>query len=164
MAVIRIYRKSLASDTFASLGVGEKISLNANGKDNEIANMWSTFIKYGSPRGIAEHPNPNQNLSENQDTGLDEIVYEVDFVISRSALIGNQFMLNLVSFRDGEQENVAELPNGVFSIEIDRNPHLNLISSQIIGLKIRDIVFNMDEETGNETSGTITLIEARAAA
>lgn len=164
MAIIRIYRKSVAADTFASLGVGEKIALNANGKDNNIANMWSTLSKYGSPRGIAEHPNPNQNLSENQDTGLDEIVYEVDFVISRADLVGNQFMINLVSFRDGPQENVTDLPNGLFSIELDRNPHLNLISDAIKGLKIRDIVFNMDEETTNETSGTITLIEARAAA
>ncbi len=164
MAQIRIYRKNVASDTFASLPVGDKIALNANGTDNTIANMWSTFLKYGSPRGIAEHPNPNQNLSENQDTGLDEIVYEVDFTISRADLIGNQFMLNLVSFRDGPQENVTDLPNGLFSIEIDRNPLLNLISSAIIGLKIRDIIFNLDEETTNETSGTIILIEARAAA
>jgi hypothetical protein len=160
---IRIYRKTLAADTFGTLAATEKISLNANGNDNKIANMWSTFIHHGSPRGIAEHPNPNQNLSENQDTGLEEIVYEIDFVLSRADLVGNQFMVNLVSFKDGSQENVGELPFGRFSIEIDRNPNLNLISGNTLGLKVRDITFDMDEETANETTGRITLVEARAA-
>jgi len=160
---IRIYRKSLASDTFGSLPGTDKIEFNANGNDESIANIWSTFIHHGSPRGIAEHPNPNQNLSENQDTGLEEIVYEIDYALSRADLIGNQFMINLVSFKEESQENVAELPNGRFAIEIDRNPNLNKISGNTIGLKIRDITFDMDEDTPNLTTGTITLIEARDA-
>jgi hypothetical protein len=164
MAQIRIYRKTLAADTFGGLAVGEKITLNAGTKDVENADMWSTFIHHGSPRGIAEHPNPNQNLSENQDTGLEEIVYEIDYAISRADLVGNQFMINLISFKDGIQENVGELPFGRFSIEIDRSPLLNLVSGNTIGLKVRDITFDMDEETPNLTTGTITLVEARQAA
>ena len=163
MSEIRIYRKTNAADTFAGLGVGEKITLNANGKTNNIANMWSTGWHYGSPRGIAEHPNPNQNLSENQDTGLDEIVYEIDFSISRPDLVGNQFLLNLVTWKDEEQENVGQLPFGRFSIEIDKAPLLNLVSDQTKGLKIRDIPYDFDEETQNELTGTIILVEAREA-
>ena len=163
MAEIRLYRKSLASDTFGSLPTADKLTFNAGTKDVENADLWTTYLHHGSPRGIAEHPNPNQNLSENQDTGLDEIVYEIDYACSRADLIGNQFMINLVSFKEGSQENVAELPNGRFSLEIDRNPNLNKISGNTIGLKIRDITFDMDEETPNLTTGTITLIESRDA-
>lgn len=160
MAQIRIYRKTNAADTFGSLGPTEKITLNAGTKDVENADMWSTFLHLGSPRGIAEHPNPNQNLSENQDTGLDEIVYEVDYALSRSDLVGNQFMINLISFKDGPQESVGELPFGLFSIEIDRSPLLNLISGNSQGLKVRDITFDLDEDIPNLTTGTITLVQA----
>ena len=163
MAIIRIYRKTNAADTFVGLPSTEKIAFNVNGTDVEVQNAFTTGLRYGSPRGIAEHPNPNQNLSENQDTGLDEIVYEVDFTISRADLVSNEFMNNLVLWRDGPQESVTQLPFGVFAIEIDRAPALNLISDQTKGLKIRDIIFNLEEETKNETSGTIILVEGRQA-
>jgi len=163
MALLRIYRKTLASDTFGSLGATEKVEMNANARDPEIANLWSTFIHYGAPRGIAEHPNPTQDLSETQDTGLDETVYEIDFALARADLIGNQFMINLISFNEGGQENLAELPFGRFSIEIDRNPNLNYISGNTQGLKIRDIAIDMDEEDANLITGTITLIKAKEA-
>ena len=72
-------------------------------------------------------------------------------------------MINLVDFKEGSQESVTELPNGRFAIEIDRNPHLNKVSNATVGLKVRDITFDMDEETPNLTTGTITLIESRDA-
>jgi len=72
-------------------------------------------------------------LSENQDTGLDEIVYEIDYCLSRADLVGNQFMINLIAFKNESQENIAELPFGRYSIEIDRSPLLNLISGNAQG-------------------------------
>lgn len=161
---IRIYRKLVPADTFGILGTTEKIELNVNGTDVKIANMWSTKWKKGAPRGIAEHANPNQELSEQQDTGKDEEVYTIDFVIARADLVGNQFLVNL-EFWNGDidsQENL-DMPFGRFSIEFQAVALLDLVSDATKGLEIRSIDFDKDEEVQNKLSGTIVLSKGKQA-
>ena len=161
---IRIYRKASPSDTFASLGTTEKIELNVNGTDNKVANMWSTHWHRGSPRALAEHPNPNEQLGEQQDTGLDEKVYEIDFAISRADLVTNQFLINLELWNeeDGGQESLT-MPFGRFSIELEEAPGLQLISDATKGLEMRSIDYDKDEETQNLLRGTLILSQGKQA-
>lgn len=159
---IRIYRKTAASDTFASLGTTEKIELNVNGTDNTIANMWSTRWFKGATRANAEHGNPNEELSEQQDTGKDEEAYTIEFVISRSDLVGNQFLINLELWNDevGGQESLA-LPFGRFSIDFDDNPHFIELSDATKGLIIKSIDYEKNEEIQNALMGTIVLTKGK---
>lgn len=161
---IRIYRKLVPSDTFASLGTTEKITLNINGSDVKIANMWSTKWKKGAPRGLAEHANPNQDLSEQQDTGKDEEVYTIDFAIARADLVGNQFLVNLELWNGdiNSQENL-EMPFGRFSIEFQAAALLDTISDATKGLEIRSIDYDKDEEIQNKLSGVIVLSKGKQA-
>lgn len=162
---IRIYRKLVTGDTFASLGATEKIELNVNGTDNNIANMWSKGYQKGASHGLAEHPNPNQNLSEQQDTGKDEDVFTIPFSISRSDLVGNQFLINLESW-DNEDVNGQEslpLPFGRFSIEFEDNPHFDFISSELQGLEMRSLDYSKDPEVQNELTGILVLSKGKRA-
>ena len=154
---VRIYRKTLAADTFASLGATEKIILNGNGTDNTVANGWTTLTQKGAPRAIAGHPNPNENLGEQQDTGLDEDVYTIIGSISRADLVANSFMDNLETWNAEAQELPVELPFGRFSIEIDRAPRLNKISDQTDGLEIRSLDWELNAEVANESIFTLVL-------
>lgn len=147
---VRIYRKTVPADTFATLASTEKLEFNAS-KDNTVANGWTTKIgPITKGRGIADNPNPNNPLGENQDTGEDEYVVQIEGSISRADDVTNAFKINLNSFESGEQENLA-LPMGVFSIEIDRDPHENLISDVTKGLKVRTLQWTEDEDTPNKT-------------
>jgi len=155
---LRIYRKTLATDTFASLATTEKLEFNANGTDTSVANGFTTNIRKGLPRSIATHSNPNENLGEQQDSGLDEDVYTIHATISRPDLAANVFMNNLVEWQEiGEQESAVEQPFGRFSIEIDRAPALNKISSQSDGLEIRSIDLTLPAEAANECDVIIVL-------
>lgn len=155
---LRIYRKTLASDTFGSLGSTEKLEFNANGTTTDVANGFTTNIRKGIPRSIATHGNPNENLGEQQDTGLDEDVYTIHITITRPDLAANVFMNNLVEWQEtGEQESAIQQPFGRFSIEIDRAPALNKISSQSDGLEIRSIDFILPAEAPNECDVIIIL-------
>lgn len=159
---LRIYRKTLVADTFAGLAATEKIEFNANGQDNTIVNAWTKHIHHGAPRALAQHPNPNEELSEQQDTGKDEEVYEIDFVISKADDVSNSFIVNLLDFNANDQE-LPVLPFGRFSIEIDRAPGFNRVSNATDGLEIADLFFDMDEDTPNELTGTIILSRGKAA-
>lgn len=162
---IRIYRKTLPTDTFATLAVIEKIELNVNGTDNKISNMWSAGYQKGASRALAEHPNPNQNLSEQQDTGKDEDVFTIPFIISRADLVGNQFLVNLELWDNedvGGQENL-ELPFGRFSIEFQDNAHFDFISSATQGLIMRSLDYSKDPETQNQLIGTLVLSKGKIA-
>ncbi len=147
---VRIYRKTLAADTFGGLAATEKIILNGNGTDNTVENGWTTQVTKGAPRAIAGHPNPNENLGEQQDTGLDEDVYTVIGSISRADLVANSFIVNLETWNAEAQELNVELPFGRFSIEIDRAPGLNKISDQTDGLEIRSLDWDIKADTPNE--------------
>ena len=147
---LRIYRKTLAADTFAGLAATEKLEFNATGTDNKIANGWTKGVHKGTPRAIAQHPNPNENLGEQQDTGLDEDVYTVEGSISRPDLVGNAFINNLETWNNEAQELQIQLPFGRFSIEIDKAPGLNKISGQTDGLEIRSLDWDLDGDVQNE--------------
>jgi len=162
---IRIYRKLTPADTYASLAVAEKITLNVNGTDNTISNMFSAGYQKGASRALAEHPNPNENLSEQQDTGKDEDVFTIPFVISRSDLVGNQFLVNLESWDNedvGGQENL-ELPFGRFSIEFQDNAHFDFIAGATQGLIMRSLDYSKDPETQNQLTGTLILSKGKIA-
>ena len=154
---VRIYRKSLAADTFASLGITEKILLNGNGTNNTVENGWTTKITKGAPRAIAGHPNPNENLGEQQDTGLDEDVYTIIGSISRPDLVANSFITNLENWNEGAQEIQTEFPFGRFCIEMDRAPLLNKIADVTDGLEIRSLDWNLEAEEQNEITFTLVL-------
>lgn len=154
---LRIYRKTLAADTFAGLGATEKLEFNASGTDNKVANGWTTGIHKGTPRAIAQHPNPNENLGEQQDTGLDEDVYTIEGSISRPDLVANPFIDNLETWNEGAQENQIQLPFGRFSIELDKAPRLNKISSQVDGLEIRSLDWDLDGDIANEITFILVL-------
>jgi len=161
---IKIYRKLVPADTFATLGVTEKIELNVNATDVKIANMWSTKWKKGAPRGIAEHANPNQELSEQQDTGKDEEVWTIDFAIARADLVGNQFLVNLEAWNgDIDSQENLNMPFGRFSVEFVGVPLLNLISDATKGLEIRSIDYDKDEEVQNKLNGVIVLSKGKQA-
>jgi len=162
---IRIYRKLVPADTFATLGATEKIELNVNGTDNNIANMWSKGYQKGASHGLAEHPNPNENLSEQQDTGKDEDVFTIPFSISRSDLVMNQFLINLESWDDEDvdgQENL-DLPFGRFSIEFEDNPHFDYVATAAQGLEMRSLDYTKDPEVQNELSGILVLSKGKQA-
>jgi len=154
---VRIYRKTLAADTFTSLADSEKIILNGNKTDNTIENGWTTQVSKGASRAIAAHPNPNENLGEQQDTGLDEDVYTIIGSISRADLAVNSFINNLETWNEEAQEFDVELPFGRFSIEIDRAPGLNKIADATDGLEIRSLDWDMKAEEQNETVFTLVL-------
>lgn len=153
---VRIYRKTLLTDTFATLAATEKLTFNAT-KDETIANGWTSKTFKGTPRAIAGHPNPNENLGEQQDTGLDEDVYTIQGAVSRADLVVNVFMDNLVDWNEGEQETPIEFPFGRFSIEIDRAPALNKIASQVDGLEIRSLDWELDAEVPNQSLFTLVM-------
>ena len=159
---IRIGRKTLVGDTFASLGVTEKIAINALGQDNSIANMWSRNIHTGTPTAVAEHPNPNENLAEQQDTGLDEDVYRIEGVISRADLIGNQFLINLETWNN-EGKDLPALPFGRFFIELDRAPLKNKDANATDGLIFRLFDVDMDEDIPNQLDYVIEFSRGEAA-
>jgi len=162
---IRIYRKLIPTDTFASLSTINKITLNELGTDNTIANIWSVGYQKGASRALAEHPNPNENLSEQQDTGKDEDVFTIPFVISRADLVGNQFLVNLELWDNddvGGQENL-ELPFGRFSIEFQDNAHFDFIADATRGLIIRSLNYSKDPEAQNQLNGTLILSKGRIA-
>ena len=156
---VRIYRKLVPADTFASLASTEKLEFNVS-KDNTIANGFTTRIgPITKGRGIASNPDPNGPLGENQDTGTDEDTIQIEGSISRADLVGNAFKVNLNSFRDDGQEN-TNLPMGRFSVEIDRDPGENIIASATLGLKVRLLIWDMDEDTPNKTDFILTLEKA----
>ena len=156
---VRIYRKLVPSNTFASLASTEKLEFNAS-KDNTIANGFTTRIgPITKGRGIASNPDPNGPLGENQDTGTDEDTIQIEGSVSRADLVGNAFKVNLNSFRDDGQEN-TNLPMGRFSVEVDRDPGENVIASATLGLKVRSLIWDMDEDIPNKTDFTLTLEKA----
>ena len=158
---IRIFRKTLVGDTFSTLGVTEKLEFNTT-RETSVANGFTTRVTTGAPRAIAEHPNPNEELSEQQDTGKDEEVITIYGAVSRAELITNQFMLNLFAWRDGSQESTT-LPFGRFSIENDGNPHMNIDASATTGLEIRDLITDESEETQNLLEFILILSRGKAA-
>lgn len=155
--LFKIYRKTLPTDTFASLADFDKLTFNGNGKETDVANGWTIGFKIGSPRDIAKHDNPNENLSEQQDSGLDENTIEIKGVISRPDLLTNIFMNNLINWQDqGPQEFIA-LPMGRFAFEIDRVPALSQGANAISGLEIRDLSWEILEDTPNAIEFTLIL-------
>lgn len=153
----KIYRKTLPTDTFGSISDSEKLTFNANGTDNSVVNGWTTGFRIGSPRDIAKHDNPNENLSEQQDSGLDENTIEIKGVISRSDIVTNIFMANLVEWQnDGAQESIS-LPFGKFAFELNRSPHLSQTSNATTGLEIRSLTWDILEDTPNQIEFTLIL-------
>ena len=156
---VRIFRKTLVGDTFGSLGATEKLEFNVS-QDEKVSNGWTKHIKIAKGRGIADNPNPNEDLGENQDTGELDLIYRIDGVVSRADDITNQFKANLNAFEQGEQETTT-LPFGKFSIEIDRDPHENISSSATIGLKVKSLTWDEDEETTNMADFVLVLIKSK---
>ena len=152
----RIFRKTLPTDTFGSLGFFDKLTFNGNGQDNTVANGWTTGFRIGTPRDIAKHDNPNENLSEQQDTGLDESVTEIKGIISRSELISNIFMNNLVDWNNEAQESTV-LSFGRFAFDIDRAPKLSQDATATTGMEIRSLTFDILEEDPNLMEFTLIL-------
>lgn len=156
---VRLYRKTLVADTFGGLASTEKLEFNLS-KDNKVANGWTTRIgPITKGRGIADNPDPNGPLGENQDTGTEEDTIQLEGVVSRADDLTNVFKINLNSFRDDTQEELV-LPMGKFSIEFDRDPHENVISNATLGMKVRSLVWDMDEEVPNETKFILILEKA----
>ena len=156
---VRLYRKLVPGDTFATLGATEKLEFNAS-TDNTVANGFTTKIgPITKGRGIADNPNPNNPLGENQDTGESELVIQIEGSISRADDVTNAFKINLNSFESEDQESIA-LPMGRFAIEIDRDPHENLISTATVGLKIRTLQWIEDEDTPNKVDFILILEKA----
>ena len=98
-------------------------------------------------------------MAENQDTGADEFIITIRGTVSRADDATNAFKINLNSFRDDGQESTA-LPAGRFSLEIDRDAHENIISSAILGLKVRSLNWILDEETPNMEDFILKLVKA----
>jgi len=155
--LFKIYRKTLPTDTFASVGSSEKLTFNENGTDNSIANGWTTGFRVGSPRDIAKHDNPNENLAEQQDAGLDENTIEIKGVISRSDLVANIFMNNLVNWQNESPQESIPLPFGVFAFDLDRAPRLSQGASAITGMEIRSLSWDLLEDTPNAIDFTLIL-------
>jgi len=156
---VRIYRKLVPADTFGGLTSTEKLEFNLT-SDNTVANGWTKRIgPISKGRAIADNPDPNGPLGENQDTGTEEDTIQVEGSVSRADLVGNAFKVNLNSFRDDGQESNA-LPMGRFSIEIDRDPGENVIASATLGLKVRSLIWDMDEDVPNETTFILILEKA----
>jgi len=157
----KIYRKTLPTDTFGSLPDFDKLTFNGNGTETDVANGWTTGFRIGSPRDIAKHDNPNENLSEQQDSGLDENTIEIKGVIARSDLLINDFMNNLINWQDqGPQESLV-LPFGRFAFELDRAPALSQGSSAIAGLEIRSLSWDILEDTPNAIEFTLILSKGK---
>lgn len=159
--LFKIYRKTLPTDTFASVPSFDKLTFNANGTDNSVANGWTTGFKFGSPRDIAKHDNPNEDLSEQQDAGLDENTIEIKGIISRADLIANEFMNNLVNWQDESPQESTVLPFGVFAFEIDRAPRLSQGASAINGEEIRSLTWEMLEDVPNAIEFTLILSKGK---
>lgn len=158
----KIYRKTLVSDTFASLASTEKLTFNGNTNISDVANGWTTGFKTGEPRDIAKHDNPNENLSEQQDAGLDENTIEIKGIISRADLITNVFMNNLVNWNEDEdgQESTV-LPMGRFAFDLDRAPKLSQQANATTGMEIRSLSFEMLEDEPNLMSFTLILSKGK---
>lgn len=156
---VRLYRKLVPADTFATLASTEKLEFNTS-QDEAVANGWTTKIgPITKGRGIADNPNPNNDLGENQDTGQAELVYQIEGSVSRADDVTNAFKINLNDFEDKDQENV-NLPFGRFSIEFDRDPHENLVSDGTTGLKIRSLQWLEDEDVPNKADFILILEKA----
>ena len=158
----KIFRKAAPSDTFGSLASTEKLTFNGNAQSNIVANGWTTGFRIGSARDIAKHDNPNENLAEQQDAGLDEKVYEFKLIISRADLITNIFMNNLVNWDedDNGQESTA-MPFGRFAFDIERAPKLSQGASATTGMEIRSLTFEIIEEDPNLTEVTLILSKGK---
>jgi len=158
---VRIYRKLVPADTFASLASTEKLEFNVS-QDTKIANGWTTGHTIPTGRGIAEITNPNQNFAESQDTGLDDKMFEVRGVCSRPDVVAHAFIIGLNAFLDGDQEN-NNLPNGRFAVEFDADPNNNLISSATQGLKVEGLEWIFEDEEPNVIHWKMTFKIAKAA-
>lgn len=157
---VRLYRKTAVSDTFAGLAATEKLEFNVS-QDESVANGWTTMINIPGSRGIGDTPAPGEDLAENQDTGADEFLIIVRGTISRADDATNAFKINLNSFRDGAQEELV-LPAGKFSLELDRDPHENIISIATLGLKVKSLEWILDEEIPNMEDFILKLEKAIA--
>jgi len=156
---VRIYRKLVAGDTFGSLASTEKLEFNTS-KDPENPNGWTTRIgPITKGRGLADNSNPNGPLGEHQDTGTDEYTIQIEGAVSRADDVSNVFKVNLNSYQNDGQES-TDLPFGRISIEIDRDPNENLIASVADGLKVRSLIWDMDEEIPNQTNFILILEKA----
>lgn len=161
----RIFRKTLPSDTFGSVGSANRLTFNGNGRDNNVANGWTTGFRIGTPRDIAKHDNPNENLSEQQDAGLDESVTEIKGIISRADLISNVFMNNLVDWNESEEgQESTDLPSGRFAFDIDRAPRLSQESNATTGMEIRSLTWEFRENEPNEMDFTLILSRGKESA
>ena len=159
--LFKIYRKTLPTDTFASVGDSEKLTFNENGSDTSVANGWTTGFRVGSPRDIAKHDNPNENLSEQQDAGLDENTIEIKGIISRSDLVSNIFMNNLVQWQDEDSQESISLPFGRFAFDIDRVPRLSQGANAISGEEIRSLTWDILEDVPNSIEFTLILSKGK---
>ena len=159
----KIFRKTLPSDTFGSLADSEKLTFNGNGTNTEVANGFTTKIRIGTPRDIAKHDNPNENLGEQQDSGLDESVYEFSGVIARADLVSNIFMNNLVNWNDEAPQESIALPSGRFAFDIDRAPRLGQGASATTGMEIRSLSWEIIEEEPNAIGFTLVLSRGKEA-
>jgi len=155
---VKIYRKNNPSDTYNTLPTTDKLIFNLT-KDNTVANGFISLIEIPSGRDIAENPNPNQNLSESQDTGLGEITFTITGTISRGDDVSNAWAVNLASFRDGQQESNT-MPFGRFCIEMDRLPAENVIADATKGLKVSSFKWTLDEDVPNADSFVLQLTKA----
>lgn len=160
---VKIFRKTLPTDTFGSLTPSEKLTFNGNGTDNEVVNGWTTGIRVGTPRDIAKHDNPNENLGEQQDSGLDESVYEFTGVISRADIVTNIFMANLVEWNDEGPQESTSLPSGQFAFDINRAPHLSQKSDATTGMEIRSLSWIILEEEPNAIGFILVLSKGQEA-
>lgn len=152
-----IYRKTLPTDTFASLTESEKLTFNGNGTESSIANGWTTGFRIGAPRDIAKHDNPNENLSEQQDAGLDENTIEIKGVIARSDVLTNIFMANLVEWQNEGAQESNSLPFGKFAFDLNRAPALSQQANATTGMEIRSLSWDILEEVPNAIEFTLIL-------
>ncbi len=153
----KIFRKTLPTDTFTSLSNSEKLAFNANGTDNKVVNGWTTGFRIGSPRDIAKHDNPNENLAEQQDTGLDENTIEIKGVIARADIVTNIFMANLVEWQNEGAQESNSLPFGKFAFDLNRAPFLSQKSNATTGMEIRSLSWDILEDTPNSIEFTLIL-------
>jgi len=158
----RIFRKTLPSDTFGSLSSADKLTFNGNATDNNVANGWTTGFRIGTPRDVAKHDNPNENLSEQQDTGLDESVTEIKGVISRADLISNIFMNNLVDWNEEDEgQESTDMPFGRFAFDMDRAPKLSQAADATKGMEMRSLTFDILEADPNAIEFTLILSKGK---
>lgn len=158
---IRIYRKTNPGDTYAGLASTEKLEFNAS-KTITTPNGHTIESKIIKGRDIAENPDPQADLSESQDTGLGETVYQLVGTISRSDDITNSFLVNIENWSNESQESNA-MPFGRFAIELDRAPLLNILANASVGLKFTYVEYLFDEDIPNALQYIIRLTKAKVA-